>query len=119
MSTRKAPLRIIIAFHALGILIQAVFAGQFLSGADSAVVLHETTGWVVAGACLMQIVLAITVRSTPLWFVISSVLIFLGESLQVGTGYGRFLNVHIPLSILITFGVMAQAAWAFRKHSTP
>ena len=113
MST-NVPLRAVILLHALGILIQAVFAGQFLSGADSSVTLHETTGWIIAAVCLVQIVLAD--KNTPLWFVISSVLIFLGEALQVGTGYGRFLNVHIPLSILITCGVVAQAAWAFRKR---
>ena len=113
MST-KAPLRAIILLHALGILIQAVFAGQFLSGADSSVPLHEITGWIIAAVCLAQIVLA--VKTTPLWFVISSVLVFLGEGLQVGTGYGRFLNVHIPLSILITSGVIAQAAWALRQR---
>lgn len=116
MSTNRAPLRAIVVLHAVGILGQAILAGQFLSGSDSSVVMHESTGWIVAAACLIQILLAVLVKNTPLWFVISSVLIFFGEGLQVGTGYGRFLNVHIPLSILITFGVMGQAAWVFGKR---
>lgn len=116
MSTNPISLRVIVVFHALGILGQAILAGQFLSGSDSSVLMHETTGWIVAAACLIQIVLSVVIRKVPLWFIMSSVLIFLGEGLQVGTGYGRFLNVHIPLSIIITFAVMGQAAWAFGKQ---
>jgi hypothetical protein len=98
---------------------QATLAGQFLSGEDSAVKIHEVTGWVIAGICLIQIVIAVVVKTVPLWFVISSVAVFLGEGLQVGTGYGRFLNVHIPLSILITTFVIWQILWTFRRRTYP
>jgi hypothetical protein len=118
MSTSLTGLRAILLIHALGIVTQAVFAGQFLSGQDASVGFHETTGWVIVGACVLQIVAGLMVRGTPLWFTISSVFAFLGEGLQMGTGYGRFLNVHIPLSILIMGGVMCQVMWSFRKRST-
>ena len=96
---------------------QATLAGRFLSGDDGAVAVHEVTGWVIAGICLVQIILAIVVKAVPLWFVVASVVTFLAEGLQVGTGYGRFLNVHIPLSILIAGGVMGQILWAFRRRA--
>jgi cytochrome b561 len=94
---------------------QATLAGQFLSGTDSAVSIHEVTGWTVAVLGFLQILLALAVR-TPLWFTIASLGTFLGESLQVGTGYGRFLNVHIPLAILIFGVVVWQTIWAFRER---
>jgi hypothetical protein len=43
------------------------------------------------------------------------VAIFLCEGLQVGTGSGRFLNVHIPLSVVIAGAVVGQLVWAFRR----
>jgi hypothetical protein len=110
-------LQSILILHAMGVLMQATLAGRFLSGDDGAVKVHEVTGWVIAGLCLVQIVLAIVVKKVPLWFVVASVVTFLGEGLQVGTGYGRFLNVHIPLSILISGAVMAQILWAFRRRA--
>jgi hypothetical protein len=110
-------LRLVLILHALGVLMQATLAGRFLSGDDGAVKVHEVTGWVIAVICLIQIVLAVVVKEVPLWFVIGSVAIFLGEGLQVGTGYGRFLNVHIPLSILITAAVIWQILWAVRRRT--
>jgi hypothetical protein len=109
------PLAVVLALHALGVLTQAALAGQFLSGADSAVAFHEITGWTIATLGLIQILVSIFPRRAPLWFLIASVATFLGEILQVGTGYGRFLGVHIPLSIVI-FGLLIwQCAWAFRS----
>jgi hypothetical protein len=109
-------LRTVLLLHILGILMQATLAGEFLSGADSAVQIHEITGWVVAALGLLQILLAIPAKSAPLWFVIASVGTFLGEALQVGTGYGRFLNVHIPLAILIFGLIIWQTTWLFRQR---
>ena len=111
-----AALKAVLTLHALGVLMQAALAGQFLSGADNAVPIHEVTGWIVAALGLFQIVLAILSRAAPLWFVIASVGTFLGEALQVGTGYGRFLGVHIPLSILIFGLIVWQTIWVYRER---
>jgi hypothetical protein len=46
--------------------------------------------------------------------VMASALIFLAEGLQIGTGYGRFLTVHVPLAVLIFGGLAAQTVWVFR-----
>jgi hypothetical protein len=112
-----AALRVVLVLHALGVFMQATLAGRFLSGEDASVKIHEVTGWVIAVICLIQIVLAVVVKEIPLWFVIASVAVFLGEGLQVGTGYGRFLNVHIPLSILITAAVIWQILWTLRRRA--
>lgn len=104
-------LKAVVILHALGIFAQSVFAGQFMAGSDTAVRFHEAGGWVILGICLVQIVLALRIKAMPLWFAVLSVLIFLFEGLQIGTGYGRFLGVHVPLAV-ITFGaVLGQAVW--------
>ncbi|HYL39657.1 MAG TPA: hypothetical protein VEV17_27315 [Bryobacteraceae bacterium] len=97
---------------------QAVFAGQFLAGVDAPVVFHAWTGWFVLGVSLAQIAAAIAFANFggPLWLVISSVFVCIAEALQVGTGYARFLAVHIPLGVFVFGAVVAQAAWALRKQ---
>jgi len=110
-------LRIIVVVHAIGVFAQAVFAGQFLSGLDGAVYWHEVAGWSVLALCLLQIAVSVSLRVPcrgTLPFALSSSLIFLAEALQAGTGYGRFLEVHVPLGALILAGLAAQLMWVFR-----
>jgi hypothetical protein len=109
-------LKSVLVLHLCGVLMQASLAGQFLSGADSAVKIHEVTGWVIAGLGLLQIVFSIVTKNVPLWFVIASVGTTLGEALQVGTGYGRFFHVHIPLAIVIFGLLVAQTMWLFGER---
>ena len=113
---KSSLLQSVLVLHVLGVIMQAALAGEFLSGADSAVRIHEVTGWTVAGLGLLQIAIAAISKKIPLWFTIASVGTFLGEALQVGTGYGRFLNVHIPLAIIIFGLVVWQTLWAFGER---
>jgi hypothetical protein len=111
-------LRIVVVLHLVAILIQAALAGQFLSGLDAAVQLHERTGWGLAAIGLAQVLLTVVQRLPPgsaLVLILSSAAIFLAEALQVGTGYLRFLGVHIPLAILIAGGTAAVAVRVFRS----
>ncbi len=113
-----AILRIAVVCHALAVLTQAVFAGQFLSGSDSQVQFHEVTGWIVLAICLGQIaIVAALMRSgrVSLMLLFGSIFVLLGEGLQIGTGYGRFLNVHVPLGVIIFGSVAAQAVSVFLK----
>ena len=115
-------LRLVLVCHVLTGFAQSVFAGQFLSGSDSPVVFHEVTGWVLLVICAIQIVLAaVLMRSgiTSLSLVFSSIFVFLAEGLQIGTGYGRFLNVHVPLGVIIVAAVIWQTICAFLKPAPP
>ena len=109
-------LRVLLSLQALAVLTQAVFAGQFLSGVDAQVVFHERLGWVIFALSVAQIaVAAVLLRvGAPLWLLVASIFIFIAEGLQVGTGYGRFLGVHIPLGVFV-FGVVTWLMlWSLR-----
>ena len=108
--------------HVVTVFAQSVFAGQFLSGSDSPVKFHELTGWIVLLISAIQILLAaVLMRSevTSLWLVFGSIFLFLGEVLQIGSGYGRFLNVHVPLGVFIAAAVTCQTIIAFLKPARP
>jgi len=115
--TQIVTLRFVLTLHALAVLAQSGFAGEFLSGSDGPVKFHEFTGWLILGICALQLTLAaVLARSgtVSLWLVFGSVFLLLAEALQTGTGYGRFLRVHIPLGV-VTFGAVTwQLVSVFR-----
>ena len=107
----------VVAIHLALVVAQAVFAGQFLAGADTSVVLHEVAGQIAAAVALIQIAIC-AIRRIPartfVPFLVTSILVFLAEGLQIGTGYGRFLAVHVPLGVLICGAVATQLAWVLQ-----
>jgi hypothetical protein len=118
---RRAILIAILSGHCAAVLIQAVLAGQFLAGSDSQVAFHELTGWIVLGISAVQVLLTgvfIPSRVSSLSLMFGSVFLFLGEALQVGTGYGRFLNVHIPLGAIILATVVGQTLAVLMNRSS-
>ena len=117
-TTALTALRVVLAVHALAVLAQATLAGQFLSGVEGPVQFHEWTAWFVLVLSAAQIVLAFWfVRSGgPIWLLVASVFIVIAEALQVGTGYGRFLGVHIPLGVFVFGAVVWMFLWTFGKQ---
>lgn len=115
-----AILRLVLICHGLAVFTQSVFAGQFLSGADAPVKFHELTGWIILAISAIQIVMAaVLMRSgiTSLWLVFGSVFVFFAEGMQVGTGYGRLLSLHIPLGVVTFAAVTWQAISLFLRHA--
>ena len=102
-------------------LTQSVLAGQFLSGIEEPVLFHEWTAWVILGLSLLQVIFAMVFLrgGGPIWFVFASVFVLLAEALQTGTGYGRFLGVHIPLGVFIFGAVLWQLIWLFAARPSP
>lgn len=100
------------------VFVQAVLAGSFLSGTDAAVWMHEVGGWITFLVAVFQVVLLALPagRRYGIWLLVSSVGIATAEILQLGTGYGRFLRVHIPLAVLIVSGLVWQVTWIVRKQ---
>jgi len=119
---RLAILRSVLVCQTLAVLTQSVFAGQFLAGSDAAVKFHEFTGWTILALSAVQIgVTGILMRSghASLWLFFGSFFVFLAAGLQVGTGYGRFLNVHIPLGVIIFGAITAQTISIFSGQTPP
>ena len=114
-----ATLCSVLVIHSLTLLTQSVFAGQFLSGTDGIVKFHEWGGWLILAVCALQIGLAAVLMrfgAASWWLLIGSVFVLLAEALQTGTGYGRFLRVHIPLGTIL-FGIVSfQAISMFRNR---
>ena len=105
--------------HTAGLFAQSALAGEFLSGTDEVVKFHEWTAWIVLGVCAVQIAVAALAQragEASLWLLIGSVLIFLAEVLQTGTGYGRFLRVHIPIGVLAFAAVSWQLLAQLRRR---
>lgn len=101
------------------VFLQAVLAGSFLSGIDASVRMHEIGGWVTFSVAVLQVVLLAlpAARRFGIWLLVSSVGNAAGELLQLGTGYGRFMGVHIPLAVLIVSGLVWQVTWIVRKQT--
>jgi len=116
MTGSLTGLRIVLPLHALGVLVQAALAGQFLSGLEDPVVFHAWTAWAILVVSLAQVVLSVAAsfNGGPLWFMLTSVFVLLAEALQTGTGYGRFLGVHIPLGVVLFGVVLWQTIFVFR-----
>jgi len=114
-------LLIVLIIHTAGLFVQSALAGEFLSGTDQVVKFHEFTAWIILGVCAIQIaVAALAQRSggASLWLLIGTLLIFLAEALQTGTGYGRFLRVHIPIGVLLFAGVFWQLMAQWRQRGS-
>jgi hypothetical protein len=53
--------------------------------------------------------------TVPLWTLVASIFIFVAEGLQLATGYGRFLGVHIPLGVFVFGAATGMMIWSFRR----
>ncbi len=119
LSSVAIALRTIVCVNLLAIFVQAIYAGQFLSGMEAPVRFHEWSAWAILGLTALQLLVSAVYRRIHpghgLWMALSTISIFLAEGLQVGTGYGRFPAVHVPLGVLIFGGVLCQAVWLFRS----
>lgn len=121
MKNTVSILRWIAILQVLAVSFQAVCAGLFLSGAEGPVRLHEWGGWTVVALAAIQVaagVLAMRTIQAPLWIPISSAAVLLAGLLQIGTGYGRFPGVHVPLGSFLFGAVLCQALWFAREPQT-
>ncbi len=95
----------------VAILMQAAFAGSFLSGGSDALGWHERNAAVIGFGALGQLVLATlgALAGHARWPVIASMVIFLAIGNQISLGYDRDLAVHVPLGVAV-FGAQTATA---------
>jgi hypothetical protein len=114
-----AVLRLVAATHAIAICLQPVLAGVYLNGSGGALRIHEPIGMAVATIAIVQL-LAATIwwRSGGRFAApLVSLLVLIGESVQIGMGYSRDLTLHIPLGITLVGAVVAFAVWTGRQRA--
>ena len=115
-----AVLRVVAGLHAVAICLQPVFAGIYLDGSPAGLRMHEPTGLAIVFLGLAQL-LAATIwwRSGGRWRAAAvSLLIWVGEVVQVSMGYSRQLAIHIPLGIALVASTVALAIWINRQRAT-
>jgi hypothetical protein len=114
--TTLGLLRALLTVHLLAMLGQPILAGLFLTGHVDAIAVHGIVGSVLVVFTMLVGVAALAyvmVVGGRWWVLAAVVLLFLAEGLQVGTGYARVLQVHIPLGVLIVTLSVLLAGWVW------
>ncbi|HEX6354704.1 hypothetical protein [Actinophytocola sp.] len=108
-------LRILVTAYLVAVLGQPVLAGLFLTGDVDAISVHAAVGSALAafGMVLIAASLVYVLRRGRLWVLPAMVVLFLSVGLQVGMGYARTLQIHIPLGVAIVTSVVLLAIWVW------
>ncbi|TDD18206.1 hypothetical protein E1218_26565 [Kribbella turkmenica] len=114
-----AVLRLVAVTHAAAICLQPILAGVYLNGTGGAQRIHEPVGLAVAAVATIQLLVAtIWWRSGGrLTAPLVSLLVLIGESVQIGMGYSRELALHLPLGIALVGAVVGFAVWTRRQQA--
>ncbi len=109
-------LRVLVTLHLVAVLCQPLLAGLFLAGDVDAMAWHGIVGGLV-------VLLSLTVAATAFGYVLAGrgrwwVLpvawgVVLVEGMQLGLGFSRVLQAHIPLGVAVVTGAVLLAAWVW------
>lgn len=112
-------LRVLLTGHLVAVLAQPVLAGRFLTGDVDAMEVHGLLGSLLALVAMSLIAgaLGYVVGRGRLWVLPVTVLVFLAEGFQIGLGYSRNLEVHIPLGVAIVVAAVLLAAWVWTPYA--
>lgn len=96
-------------------LLQAMFAGKFLSGNYDALDMHKSNGAVLGALTVVLLLAAIVdywLSRVALWPILVTIAIFAADGAQVELAKSNLLELHVPLGIaaivamaLLVFGV--------------
>lgn len=104
-----------LAVHAALATGQPIFAGALLSGNADAIDFHETGGELMHLTCFAQLPITVLFWRPgrgPLWPALVTVLLVVGEGVQIGLGEAQQLAVHVPLGVGIVGTVIALFLWS-------
>lgn len=104
-------LRLTLTVHVIAVLGQPILAGLFLTGDVDAITVHGTVGSVLAAWDLLvigtAIAYALAVRGR-IWVPLAAGALFLLVGFQIGAGYARTLQLHVPLGVaIVTLSLLA------------
>lgn len=110
-------LRILVTVVAVLFFLQAVFAGQFLSGTFGSLLMHQNN------AALTDMVLFVTVPAAvllrwpgrgPFWPILAVLGLIVLSYTESSLGSSRIITLHIPLGVAIILLSTGLAIWAWR-----
>ena len=106
--------------NVLAMLVQALFAGEILTGKTPGQQLHLATARFLVLWGVLQVVLAVAMRVKnlcPPWLLASAIGVLLAEILQFGLGERNHLLLHVPLAVAIFGGAVRQLLWARQNRN--
>ena len=109
-------LRFLLTGHLVAVLAQPILAGRYLTGDVDAMAVHGLVGSLLAlvAMTLIASALAYVVGGRgQLWVLPVAVLLFLAEGFQIGMGYSRQLQMHVPLGVAVVVAAVLLAAWVW------
>lgn len=108
-------LRLATTVHLVMVLAQPVLAGLFLTGDVDAIEVHGVVGSVLAAVSLVLIGLTLVyvLRRGRLWVLPVVVALFLAVGLQIGLGFARTLEIHVPLGVAIVTASALLTVWVW------
>jgi hypothetical protein len=109
-------LRFALTAHLLAVLAQPVLAGLFLTGDVDAIEVHGAVGTALAPVTLLTAGLALGYvigGRGRLWILPALVVLFLVEGLQIGMGYARALQLHVPLGVALVVLSLLLVVWVW------
>lgn len=122
VASRRGPvltlwlLRLVITAQLLAVLAQPVLAGRYLTGDVDSIGAHGAVGGMIAFSSLLVIgatVLYVLGGRGRLWVLAPAVLMFIAAMFQIGFGYARTLELHVPLGVAIVTASVLLGAWVW------
>ncbi|RJL34319.1 hypothetical protein [Bailinhaonella thermotolerans] len=111
----QLTLRSAITLQAALVLVQAVTAGQILTGAAAGV--HQTGATALHVVALVQLIAAVLLwrpGGGPGWPALASLVVMVAGFMQSATGGMGNLAVHVPLGMTVFGLAVALLVWTWR-----
>ena len=110
------PLRVLVTLAATLLFVQAVLAGQFLSGSYGSLLWHQNNAALTDMVLIAAIPAGVLVRwpgRGPLWptFAVAGLLAI--SYTQSELGFSRVLTVHVPLGVAMIMLAAVLTAWVW------
>ncbi|GIJ70711.1 hypothetical protein [Virgisporangium ochraceum] len=111
-------LRVVLTAHTLAVLVQAAFAGRFMSGDFEMLRAHFVNSQVVGALGLAETALAVVYwrpGGGRGWPALACLGVSIAVPLQIASGIERVIGVHVPLALAIFATSTLLTVWSWRS----
>lgn len=119
----RTALIAIAGLHAALLLLQGVFAGNFMAGDNAAMQIHQVLGTQV----LYPVAIGQAILGGVLWrrkelsvtYPLLSVVVVLAEGAQIGLGFTEQVAIHVPLGVALFGATTVLLMMSYRRPEPP